>query len=105
MDQVIIQMIGIVSMLMGVTMMFVAWRKYQSATARRRRAAMLEAVGLDHSIASIGNLELIMKEVRHRCEHCQSEAVCERWLNGEMSGGNEFCPNKPVFDVLAKLAR
>jgi hypothetical protein len=104
MDYTIIQTIGIVAVLIGVAMALVAWRRYTAANARRRRTAMLQAVGLDPAIASIGDLDLIMSEVRQRCEHCQSEGLCERWLKGAVPGGNEFCPNKPVFDVLSKLS-
>ena len=105
MDSTIIQTIGIAAVLIGVAMAFFAWRKYVAADARRRRSAMLEAVGLDPAIAAIGDLELITTEIRQRCERCQSEALCERWLKGEEPGGNEFCPNKPVFDVLSNLSK
>ena len=104
MDQNIIQAIGIFAVLIGVALAFMAWKRYRSADSKRRRTAMLEAVGLEPSIAAMGDLELIMSEVRQRCEHCQSEGLCERWLRGEEPGGNEFCPNKPVFDVLSRLS-
>ncbi len=104
MDNTIIQTVGIVAVLIGVAIAFLAFRNYVAADARRRRSAMLEAVGLDPVIASIGDLERIMSEVRQRCERCQSEALCERWLRGEEPGGNDFCPNKPVFDVLSRLS-
>jgi hypothetical protein len=104
MDYTIIQVIGIAAVLIGAGLAFTAWRRYRAADSRRRRTAMLEAVGLDPALAAIGDLELIMSEVRQRCEQCQSEALCERWLKGEETGGNEFCPNKPVFDVLHRLS-
>ena len=104
MDDTIIQVIGIAAVLIGAGLAFMAWRRYRAADSRRRRTAMLEAVGLDPALASIGDLERIMSEVRQRCERCQSEALCERWLKGEETGGNEFCPNKPVFDVLSRLS-
>lgn len=104
MENSIIQVIGIIAVLGGISLAHLAWRRYRSADSKRRRTAMLESVGLDPSIAAIGDLELIMSEVRQRCEHCQSEGLCERWLKGEEPGGNEFCPNKPVFDVLSRLS-
>ena len=104
MDYTIIQTIGILAVLLGVAMLFVAWRNYLAAGARKRRTAMLQAVGLDPALASIGDLETLMSEVRQRCERCQSEAICERWLKGEEAGGNEFCPNKAIFDALSKLS-
>jgi hypothetical protein len=104
MDYAIIQAIGIIAVLTGVALALVAWKRYRSANSKRRRTAMLEAVGLDPSIAAIGDLELIMSEVRQRCEHCRSEDLCERWLRGEEPGSNNFCPNKPVFEVLSRLS-
>jgi hypothetical protein len=65
---------------------------------------MLESVGLDPAIATSGDLPTIMSEVRKRCEHCQSEDLCERWLQGEETGGNEFCPNARVFEILKKYS-
>ena len=45
-----------------------------------------------------------MKEVRDRCRHCASEDYCERWLEGEVQGENQFCPNARVFRLLAKYS-
>ena len=87
MDDTIIQVIGIAAVLIGAGLAFMAWRRYRAADSRRRRSEMLEAVGLDPALAAMGDLELIMSEVRQRCERCQSEALCERWLKGEETGG------------------
>jgi len=66
---------------------------------------MIESLGLDPAIATSGDLPTIMNDVRRRCEHCQSEDVCERWLRGEVAGGNEFCPNARVFEILRKYSK
>ena len=80
-------------------------RLYQARTSERRMLRMLEATGLDPEIAASGDLETIMGEVRQRCRHCQSEGLCERWLEGEEVGSNEFCPNSRVFEILKKYSR
>lgn len=67
--------------------------------------AMLEAVGLDPEIATSGEIPTIMKEVRQRCRSCATEAVCERWLQGNEEGDNDFCPNAKVFEILLKHNR
>jgi len=82
--------------------LFVAYRRYLAVQSERRMQSMLEAVGLDPEIASIGGMETIMSEVRQRCNSCNSESVCERWLAGEEGGDNAFCPNAKVFDIFKK---
>jgi hypothetical protein len=79
-----------------------AYRRYLAANSERRMRAMLEAVGLDPEVASIGGIETIMSEVRHRCSACNSESVCEQWLVGDREGGNEFCPNARVFEIFKR---
>jgi len=90
-------------MLLVVAVLFLAWRRFMVTNSERRLLAMLEAVGLDPEMASSGDMPTIMSEVRQRCRHCQSEAVCERWLEGNESGDNQFCPNSRVFEVLRKF--
>jgi len=80
----------------------IGYRKYLATNSERRMRAMLESVGLDPEIADIGGIETIMSEVRQRCSTCNAETVCERWLDGEVQGENEFCPNSKVFAVLKK---
>lgn len=94
---------AIVMVLVALALVF-AWRRYQTANAERRRLDMLEAMGLDPAIASSADLPTIMSDVRRRCEHCPSEDLCERWLRGEEAGGNDFCPNARVFEILRKYA-
>ena len=98
------QIISTVVMLLAVVALVFAWRRYQIANAERRRLDMLEALGLDPAMASSTDLPTIMGDVRRRCEQCPSEDVCERWLRGEVSGDNDFCPNAKVFEILRKYA-
>ena len=81
-----------------------AYRSYLNRRSERRMVAMLEALGLDPEIATSGDMETIMGEVRQRCRSCTSEAVCERWLRVELDGDNEFCPNHKVFDILSRYS-
>ena len=104
METSLIQIIVAISMLIVVVLLFFGLRRYQLRNSERRMLAMLESVGLDPEIATSGDMDTIMGEVRHRCQRCQSEALCERWLKGEETGSNEFCPNARVFEVLKKYS-
>ena len=77
-------------------------RQYMVAQSERRMRTMLIKIGLDPTIASSGDSQKIMSEVRQRCRTCATEDVCERWLTGEEGGGNEFCPNRAVFESMRK---
>jgi len=87
---------GMVALVVALT---VVYRSYLVSGAERRMRRMLLSLGLDPALATQGNADDIMNEVRRRCRHCSSESVCERWLDGVESGGNSFCPNAPVFDA------
>jgi hypothetical protein len=80
----------------------VAIRRYMIAGSERRMMSMLERVGLDPAIASSGDTEAIMKEIRQRCRSCATEGVCERWLAGDEVRENDFCPNAKVFETLKR---
>lgn len=77
-----------------------AIRGYMAAASRRRMTGMLERLGLDPAIATSGDRDAMMKEVRQRCRSCNCEDFCERWLAGEEIGDNEFCPNAQVFESM-----
>ena len=89
----------------GIAVAFIlGFRRYLAANSERRMLTMIESVGLDAEIATSGEIPAIMKEVRHRCQNCATEAVCERWLQRNEEGDNSFCPNAKVFDVLKKYS-
>ena len=96
--------IAIVMVAVGVCIV-VAFRRYHVAASATRRRRMMATVGLESGIATHADPETkaIMKDVRQRCTKCMSEAMCERWLAGEVGGDNAFCPNAKVFEEL--LAR
>lgn len=84
--------------------LFYAYRRYLAANSERRMRAMLESVGLDPALATGGDIQIMMKEVRQRCRSCASEDVCERWLKGTINSDNDFCPNASVFETLKKYS-
>jgi hypothetical protein len=100
----LIQIVAAVVMLIVAAALVFSGRRYQVRTSEQRLRRMIETTGLDPEIASSGDLELIMDEVRQRCRQCQSEGLCERWLVGEEVGSNEFCPNSRVFEILRKYS-
>lgn len=86
--------------------LFLVWRyvQYKRAGSDRRLAAMLVWAGVSPAVTA-GESNAVMKNLRRRCRRCQKEGVCERWLAGELRGGNEFCPNAPTMAALAHGAR
>jgi hypothetical protein len=79
-----------------------AIRQYMAAQSERRMRTMLIKIGLDPTIVSSGDSDVIMREIRQRCRTCNSEDTCERWLAGEEPGENVFCPNAQVFESMKK---
>lgn len=104
MDNSLVQIFGAIMMLVAVGALIFAWRDYLVRNSERRMLAMLDSIGIDPAIASSGDFEGIMHEVRQRCRHCQTEDVCEQWLKGEETGDNDFCPNARVFEILEKYS-
>lgn len=84
--------------------LFFGYRRYRQRNSERRMLGMLTSLGLDPTIATSGDIETIMGEVRERCQRCQSEDKCERWLKGEEEGDASFCPNHRVFQILRKYS-
>ena len=68
---------------------------YLGRSSDSRRSRMLQRIGLNRQ-----KIEAVDAEVRSRCRRCPSEALCERWLSGEVSGDNAFCPNASTFSRL-----
>lgn len=102
MNTTLTQLLAAIAMV-GAAITFVfLFRHYLAAQSERRMRAMLENIGVDSEVASLSGIETIMSEVRNRCQSCKSESLCERWLAGEETGDNEFCPNARVFDILKR---
>ena len=96
--------VAIVMVVVSITFV-VSIRRYMNATSERRMMRMLKRAGLDPEIATHGDIEAIVREVRSRCRKCQTEDLCERWLAGEEDGRNSFCPNANIFRNLARSAQ
>ncbi len=95
--------IGVATAMVAVSVALVVWtRRYMAAASERRMMSMLQCAGLDPEIATQGENEAIIKDIRRRCRRCPSEAFCDRWLAREEKGGNTFCPNARVLDMLTR---
>jgi hypothetical protein len=102
MNMSLFQIIAAIIMVAATFALVVTFRRYKRAGSERRMVNMLERVGLDPALASSGDYETIMKEVRQRCGNCSTESVCERWLAADEVSDNDFCPNAKVFDLLKR---
>jgi hypothetical protein len=98
----LMQIFAALAMVGTAVVLLIAYRSYLANNSERRMRTMLESVGLDPAIAASGEIPAVIREVRQRCRSCASEDVCERWLSGDNEGGNDFCPNAKVFDILNK---
>jgi hypothetical protein len=104
MDMSLFQIFVAIVMVGAAFALLVAFRRYRAAASEGRMMSMLDRVGVDPAIATSGDAEAIMREVRQRCRSCSTEAVCERWLAGAEEGDNIFCPNVKVFSALQKTS-
>ncbi|MDX1380692.1 MAG: DUF6455 family protein [Xanthomonadales bacterium] len=94
----------IVAAAMAALALFLFWRlvEYRRAGSERRLRAMMAWAQVDPALAGAEASRSRLMQLRRRCRRCPSEGVCERWLTGELRGGNEFCPNAAA---LAEWAR
>jgi len=94
---------GLAAMLVVAALLLAAWfLKYKASRSERRMQRMLKKAGVHPGILDEADTESVMAAVRQRCEKCQAEDVCERWLDGTVQGENDFCPNAEVFRTLKK---
>jgi len=100
MNMSLLQIIVAIFMATAAIAVVASFRKARHAASARRLLRMLERVGLDLAIASSGDNESVMKEIRRRCRTCATEDLCERWLAGDVHGDNYFCPNSSVIVAL-----
>lgn len=85
--------------------MAVWFERYRAAGSARRMTQMMRRCGLGAGAGRDPQTEAVMRAVRRRCKRCAIEGVCERWLAGELTGNNAFCPNAATFRMLASRAR
>ncbi len=89
--------------LVAVAVASIVWlQMYRVAGAATHMTEMMARVGLDPGTPLLGGPggKVIMKKMRQRCIRCPREVLCDRWLAGEVSGDNSFCPNAQTFGVL-----
>ncbi len=97
--------IGVALVMVTVSVALIVWfSRYLAAASERRMIQMLARAGVDPEVARRGDTKAIMRDVRSRCLHCQSEALCDRWFDGKAEGDNSFCPNAQIFRGLTKTA-
>ena len=97
--------INVAIVMVAVTVAIFVWlQRSEAAASARRLMGMMTRVGLGPVIAAPGDprARAIMKATRRRCRRCPREDLCERWLAGEVEGGNTFCPNAQAFHILAE---
>ena len=99
--------ISVAIIMVGVAVAIIVWfQSSQAAASGRRMMGMMMRVGLDPETATLGDLRTmaIRKEARRRCRRCPREDLCDRWLAGEIKGGNTFCPNAQTFRILTRTS-
>lgn len=96
----LLHIIGATTMLGIVTTSILAIHGYLRARSERRLEAMLSHAGLDPATLSRRRGEAATIAARRRCRGCACEDLCERWLRGEVSGSNDFCPNAKAFAAM-----
>ncbi len=86
----------------GVMIIIRNWR--HAVVSGRRMYRMMLTCGIDKTTARNPNelLDINMQDVRRRCRRCPATETCDRWLNGEMVPGNDFCPNAARFMAAAE---
>jgi hypothetical protein len=91
-------------LMLGVSVALIAWYMgYLGASSESRMMRMLKRAGVDPEIIRRRDTEAIIRDVRSRCQKCPSEALCERWLAGNVEGKNTFCPNHRIFSKLTRM--
>ena len=91
--------------LTAVAVAMVVWFHRDLAfNSLRRMKRMMTRIGLDPNATNTGDPQsrATLKEVKRRCLRCTSEDYCERWLDGEVTGDNDFCPNAQTFRELKR---
>ena len=103
----VLQIVAALAMVAATVFIFVWFQSNQATASDRRRLAMMKRVGLDPGPAMLvgPRAAALRKEVRRRCQGCPREDLCDRWLDGEVEGGNAFCPNARVFHAAAEIRR
>ena len=85
--------------------MVIAYLRYKAAGVERRVRRMLRRSGFTWKIAAQKDTSAALKAIRRSCRKCEAEDICERWLDGEIEGRNDFCPNRNLIRELVLRPR
>ena len=95
--------ISVAIFMVAVAVASIVWlQSHRVAGVARRMTAMMARVGVEPGAPALGDPgpKAVMKVMRQRCIRCPREDFCDRWLAGEVSGDNTFCPNAQTFGTL-----
>jgi hypothetical protein len=95
---------GVLIALAALSVLLLLSRYRAKASERRMRNMMLQA-GLDPDQEPMLGHEQLIQAIRRRCRKCDEVRQCESWLTGLADGGNDFCPNARIFDILVRNKR
>jgi hypothetical protein len=94
--------IGVALFMLAVVVTLCVWfARFLSASSGRRMVRMLARAGVNPDIMARGDNRAVIEDIRLRCQKCQAEDQCERWLAGKAEGDNSFCPNARIFAALS----
>ncbi len=102
MDPSIIKIEIAVAMVAASIVLLMWLQGSMTATSIGRMMRMIARIGLAPGRLARRDRQTVnlMEGVRQRCARCPREDRCERWLAGELEGGNAFCPNARIFEAL-----
>lgn len=89
-------------LMMGMGAALLLWLRGDLASgSARRMTGMMTRAGLEAAAFVDPQSKATLKAAQRRCGKCPGEDLCDRWLAGEVPGGNAFCPNAQTFRNLA----
>lgn len=91
-------MITTAILMVGMGAAILLWfRGDLSAGSARRMTGMMRRIDLDPTALGDPRAMAMLKVAQRRCRKCPGEDLCDRWLAGEVRGGNAFCSNAQTF--------
>jgi len=94
--------LAVMMVIMAVTLA-IWFLQYKAALSEQRLQRMMTRTGLPVDISTDEKTAAVIEAARRTCRKCRDESLCERWLDGEITGKNGFCPNAQLFrDLLIR---
>ncbi len=92
---------GIAVIMIVLTISLVTWfLQYKATGSEQRLIRMMTRTGLPPDIIADEKTANLIEAARRTCRKCNGEDRCEQWLDGEIAGENDFCPNAGLFSKL-----